>query len=183
MPPTKSDRPVMNRPTAPMMPGHPVHHLQNLVLLVDGEIVRVAGRQMADSAHHAVQFVPAPLQVRHVRDLDLNVVQITRVQIAREHFRQGNDRLVVNAASRKLPCFSSTPITSNGRWPILIFFPSGDSFGNRLVATREPMTHTGRPPSASSAERKRPSATEKPPVKRYCSVVPTMVTPLALRLL
>ena len=29
-------------------PGHPVHHVQELVLLVDGEIVRVAGREMTD---------------------------------------------------------------------------------------------------------------------------------------
>ena len=63
----------------------------------------------------------------------------------------------------------------------MTFFPSGDSRRNRLVATVEPITHTGRPPSASAAERKRPSAIEMPPVCRSWSVEPTIWTPLALR--
>ena len=33
----------------------------------------------------------------------------------------------------------------------MIFCPSGDSSGNRFVATSLPMTQTGRPPSASAA--------------------------------
>ncbi len=39
MPPTKSERPVMNNPTAAMVPATRLNDLQELVLLVDGEVI------------------------------------------------------------------------------------------------------------------------------------------------
>ena len=56
MPPTNSDRPVMNRPMPVDGAGDLVKHVQKLILLVDGEIVRVARREVAEAPQHDAQF-------------------------------------------------------------------------------------------------------------------------------
>ena len=160
---------------------HLVDHLQDLLLLVDGEIIRIARRQAPDAAHDAVQFFLGILQIRDVLDLDLGSSRHRACAGRRPSICRSGMIAWLSNWPNISPCFSSTPITSKGRWPIMIFFPSGDSRGNRLVATVEPITHTGRPPSASAAERNRPSAIEMPPVSRSWSVEPMIWTPLALR--
>ena len=70
------------------------------------------------------------------------------------------------------PCFSNTPTTSNVFELILIRWPNAEPPPNRLDETCIPMMQTGRPPAASSAEKKCPSEMPMPEVIAYCSVVP-----------
>jgi aspartate/tyrosine/aromatic aminotransferase len=64
MPPTNSDSPVMNSPTARDGAGHFVKQVQKLVLLVDGEIVRIARRDVAEPPQHGAQFLLGVVQAR-----------------------------------------------------------------------------------------------------------------------
>lgn len=61
--------------------------------------------------------------------------------------------------------------------------PRGDPWGNRFVATAAPITHTGRPASASPGERKRPSDNVTPLVSWKASVVPITRTCIDSRFL
>ena len=80
MPPTKSDKPGDEQADPADDGRHLVNHLQDLLLLVDGEIIRIARRQAPDAAHDAVQFFLGVLQIRDVLDLDLDHLHLARVQ-------------------------------------------------------------------------------------------------------
>ena len=63
MPPTNSDRLVMNRPMPAMTPVCSMKPFHDLVLLVDGKIVRLVWSQMADLAHRLAQFLLGLVQL------------------------------------------------------------------------------------------------------------------------
>ena len=62
MPPTNSDRPVMSRPDSRDGAGDPVKQVQKLILLIDGKIVRIARRDMAELPHQPAQFLLGVVQ-------------------------------------------------------------------------------------------------------------------------
>src|ERR1035437_6144863 len=72
-----------------------MRELENLRLLVDGEIIPIARRQAPDSSHDAMQLFPGILQMRDILDLHLDYFHIARVLEGGHHLPQGNDRLVV----------------------------------------------------------------------------------------
>ena len=114
------------------------------------------------------------------------MISSPRVAPERHHqLLERNDSLVVKAnMPRKSPCFSRTPITSKGRRPMTDACPRADSRANRLVATVEPITQTGRPPWRSG--RARESAHRRSRCRRSStswSVEPTIRTSLAMALL
>ena len=72
-----------------------MNHLQGLLLLVDGEIIRIPRREAPEPAQGAVQFVLGVLQIRDVLDLDLDHLHVARVQESGQHLLQWYDGLVV----------------------------------------------------------------------------------------
>src|SRR5882724_11382565 len=81
---------------------------------------------------------------------------------------------------RNCPNLSFTPMTSKFLSPILILLPTPDSRGNNFAATSEPSTQTGRPPSTSASEKKRPSLTVSCRTSALCSLLPVTQTEPAL---
>ena len=82
---------------------------------------------------------------------------------------------------RNLPRFSMTPTTSKAELPILILLPTAGAGAKKLFAKSAPITHTGRPPSTSAAERNRPSLRFNPFTKPASSVSPSRMTPVEVR--
>ena len=128
MPPTNSDRLVTNRPTTAMVRGLLMEHVDDLVLLVDGKIVRLVRAQMADVAHGLAQFLPGFVQLRQAAGLHFDLINVGTVPDVRQKFPDRNDDLVVQAsAAEHTALFFQHADDLKGLVLILIRLPSGDS--------------------------------------------------------
>ena len=73
-----------------------MEHLHELVLLVNGEIVRFIWGQTADLPHDTAQFLPGLLELLERFDLDLDFI-IRAAPKSRDKLFDGNNDLVVEA--------------------------------------------------------------------------------------
>ena len=173
MPPTNSDRPVMNKPTAAIVPATRWKLLIKVSCwLMEKSSSSPGGtRRIFRSAPRSSSFASSRRSGAMAFTWMMNDGLLQKPPMScLTGMRMKLSRL---NSPIKLPCTASVPTTSKLYGPSRIVSPSGDWPWKRFVTTFAPITHTGRAPSDSSAEKKRPSAMLIPPVKRYCSVVPT----------
>src|SRR5262249_43202847 len=78
--------------------GNAVEHIDELILLVDSEIIRVIRSEPANPAHHSSYFFFGFLELAWVERLDLNLIIGIAPKGGGELF-QRNDGLVIKAAA------------------------------------------------------------------------------------
>ena len=166
MPPTKSERLVTAKPDGGDGSGEVVEHRDELFLLVDAEIIGVAGGEPADFAHDAAQFFLRLVEVGQINGFDVDF-KIGIAPVADQELLDGDDRLVVETvhAQKAALLFQHADHFQPSRADA-DFFADGRLQVKKIGGDVVPDHADGTAASASPAVRNRPSSMLKPLVVR-----------------